>query len=255
MAVDQLRHAERLNVIGKLATGVAHELGTPLNVISGSIEMMNAEPSNRIKADAYAKTILEQTAKMTALIRHLLEFGRRGGSSRLPLDLNDVTTHAVDLFVPIAAKTGCRMIFEPSAITVTVVANGSEIEQVLSNLILNALQAMRAGGTLRLRTSVETRETTAAAWRSFACIEVQDDGMGIDARDLPRVFDPFFTTKGVGEGTGLGLSVSYGIIQDHGGFIEVTSEKGKGARFLVLLPLAKGPAPLGSREVSSQAAR
>jgi signal transduction histidine kinase len=157
MAVDQLRHAERLNVIGKLATGVAHELGTPLNVISGSIEMMNAEPSNRIKADAYAKTILEQTAKMTALIRHLLEFGRRGGSSRLPLDLNDVTTHAVDLFVPIAAKTGCRMIFEPSAITVTVVANGSEIEQVLSNLILNALQAMRAGGTLRLRTSVETR--------------------------------------------------------------------------------------------------
>jgi signal transduction histidine kinase len=239
IAIEQLRHAERLNIIGKLATGVAHELGTPLNVISGSIEMLNSGELSRAKTDGYSKTILEQTAKMSAIIRHLLDFGRRGGSSRVPIDVNDVTAHAVDLLLPTATKKGSRIFFEPSGTSAFVVANASEIEQVLSNLILNAVQAMAEGGTARLRTSVETRETADGTWRSFACIIVQDDGVGIDDRDLPRVFDPFFTTKDVGVGTGLGLSVSYGIVQDHGGLIEVKSEKGKGARFTVLLPLAK----------------
>jgi signal transduction histidine kinase len=109
--------------------------------------------------------------------------------------------------------------------------NAAELEQVMSNLILNALQAMEHG-------SVHVRiGTTTRAEQPLACVEVEDEGSGVSQANLPHIFDPFFTTKGVGEGTGLGLSVSYGIIRDHAGTIEVASEPGHGARFSVLLPL------------------
>jgi len=238
LAVEQLRHAERLNVIGKLAAGVAHELGTPLNVISGSAEMLRTSPLSHANISKYSASILEQTRKMTVIIRHLLDFGRRGGASRATVDLNDVVTHAVDLLLPTAKRRSCQLLIERLPRGVPVIVNASEIEQVFSNLLLNALQAMPEGGTAHVRVGVETRETAGATFRPFACVAVQDDGEGIDERDLAHVFDPFFTTKGVGEGTGLGLSVSYGIVQDHAGRIEVSSIKGKGACFTVLLPLA-----------------
>lgn len=238
LAVEQLRHAERLNIIGKLAAGVAHELGTPLNVISGSAEMLQTGELTQANLNRYASSILEQTRKMTVIIRHLLDFGRRGGSSRVSVDLNEIVTHAVELLLPMAKRRDCQLLTERSERSVPVIVNPAELEQVLSNLLMNALQAMSPGGTAHVRVTVETRETAAAAFRPFACVVVQDDGQGIDERDLAHVFDPFFTTKGVGEGTGLGLSVSYGIIQDHAGSIEVSSVKGKGACFAVLLPLA-----------------
>ncbi len=238
LAVEQLRHAERLNLIGKLAAGVAHELGTPLNVISASAEMLETGELSRANVTKHSTTIIEQTQKMTAIIRHLLDFGRRGGASRSSLDLNEVVTRAVDLLSPIAKKHGCSMQVTCGARAVPVTGNSSEIEQVFSNLIVNALQAMPTGGTVSLQVSVEPRATASATFRPFARVVVQDDGAGIDEQVLAHVFDPFFTTKGVGAGTGLGLSVSYGIVQDHDGFIEVSSEKGHGARFCVLLPLA-----------------
>lgn len=238
LAVEQLRHAERLNIIGKLAAGVAHELGTPLNVISGSAEMLQASEVNRSNVQKYSSGILEQTRKMTIIIRHLLDFGRRGGSSRAAVDLNDLVAHAVELLRPLAKRRSCELTVEAFERALPVIVNPAEVEQVVSNLLMNALQAMSAGGTVRVRITVETRETAGATFRPYACVVVQDDGQGIDERDLPHVFDPFFTTKDVGEGTGLGLSVSYGIVQDHAGSIEVSSVKGKGACFSVLLPLA-----------------
>ena len=238
LAVEQLRHAERLNIIGKLAAGVAHELGTPLNVISASAEMLDAGELSRANLSKHTATIIEQTKKMTAIIRHLLDFGRRGGSARSSLDLNEVVTRAVDLLLPIAKKHGCSLEVTRGELPIPVTGNSSEIEQVFSNLIVNALQAMPTGGTVCLHVSVEPRATASATFRPFARVAVQDDGAGIDDQVLAHVFDPFFTTKGVGVGTGLGLSVSYGIVQDHDGYIEVSSEKGKGARFCVLLPLA-----------------
>jgi signal transduction histidine kinase len=238
LAVEQLRHAERLNVIGKLAAGVAHELGTPLNVISGSAEMLQTSDVSQVNINKYSSAILEQTRKMTVIIRHLLDFGRRGGASRVTVDLNELVAHAADLLLPMAKRRGCQLLIERLPRGVPVIVNPAEVEQVFSNLLLNALQAMPKGGSAHIRVTVETRETTRAAFRPFACVVVQDDGEGIDERDLTHVFDPFFTTKGVGEGTGLGLSVSYGIVQDHAGSIEVSSTKGKGACFTVLLPLA-----------------
>ena len=237
-AVEQLRHAERLNVIGVLAAGVAHELGTPLNVIAGTAELMEAEPADLAGVRRGSATIIRQTEKISAIITHLLAFGRRGSGVTEVVDLGRVAGAASDLLGSTARKRHAKIALEPAEQQVRVRAADSQVEQVLSNLLLNAIQAMPAGGTIRVRTGVAMRRDADAVAREFGSVTVEDEGVGIAPRDLGRIFDPFFTTKGVGEGTGLGLSVSYGIVRDHGGAIEVASELGKGTRFTVLLPLA-----------------
>ena len=243
LAVDQLRHADRLNVIGKLAAGMAHELGTPLSVIAGSAELLQTRRLTPEKRSALVDTIHAQTKRMSRTIRQLLEFGRAAGSSKAPVELNELVAVTKDLLSAVATERGCSIHFEPAQSSIALLANASEIEQVLTNLLLNGMQAMPNGGELRLRTTVELREAETGAEASYACVVVEDDGIGISADDLPRIFDPFFTTKDVGEGTGLGLSITYGIVQDHGGFLEVASRPHGGTRFKVLLPIPGPPSP------------
>lgn len=238
IAVEQLRHAERLNVIGRLAAGVAHELGTPLNVIAGSTELLQGDRIDEEKRRALHATILRQTERISVIIRHLLDFGRRAATSKVRVDLNEVARETATLLRPMAMKRSCTLSLEPASVALFVLANASEIEQVLSNLVLNGLQAMPAGGALTVRTRLEDRRGPSGAHQPFACALVEDHGVGIAPADLPHVFDPFFTTKDVGEGTGLGLSVSYGIVRDHEGLFEVSSHVGRGTTFEVLLPLA-----------------
>lgn len=238
LAVEQLRHAERLNVIGKLAAGVAHEIGTPLNVIAGSAELLQTDRITAEKRSALEATILRQTQRISVIIRQLLDFGRRAAAPSARLDLNDLVRDTASLLLPMARTRRSTLAVEPLDRELPILANGSEIQQVLSNLVLNGLQAMPHGGALALRTQIEDRPSASGSRRAFACVVVEDEGVGIAPADLPRIFDPFFTTKDVGEGTGLGLSVSYGIVHDHGGTLEVSSTPGKGTRFLVLLPLA-----------------
>ena len=246
IAVEQLRHADRLNVIGKLAAGVAHELGTPLNVVAGHAELLSSARRTPASIDASAHTILAQTERMTGIIRHLLDFGRRGGAARTRVNLADLTAGVAKMLETTAAKTGCTLMLAPSSVPVLVDANSSEVEQVLTNLVMNAIQAMPAGGVVRLETAIEPGSGTNRSGGSLGRVSISDQGSGIAESNLARVFDPFFTTKGVGEGTGLGLSVSYGIVTDHGGRIDVESTPGRGACFSVLLPLtARGGAPPG----------
>ncbi|HEY4176731.1 MAG TPA: HAMP domain-containing sensor histidine kinase [Kofleriaceae bacterium] len=226
MAVDQLRHAERLNVIGTLAAGVAHEIGTPLNVIAGCAELLaEADPSPRVLART--TMVLDQVNKVSSIIRRLLDFGRRGGSDRANADLTSIARTACEMLETTARKHHVEIeLVAPGPVHVSV--NPSEIEQVLTNLLMNAMHAM-TGGTIRVIV-----DSTA---ENVARVAVVDQGTGIPAENLPRIFDPFFTTKGVGEGTGLGLSVSYGIVRDHAGTIAVTSELRRGSTFTVQLPL------------------
>jgi signal transduction histidine kinase len=237
IAVEQLRHADRLNVIGKLAAGVAHELGTPLNVVAGHAELLGLARRTPESIDESARTILRQTKRMAAIIRHLLDFGRESGSEKTTVNLDDLTVAAARMLANTALKTGCTVVVAPSSVPVLVLANAAEIEQVLTNLIINAVQAMPDGGVVRLRTAVEHAPGVAGSGSSFGCVSVVDQGSGISESNIARVFDPFFTTKGVGEGTGLGLSVSYGIVSDHGGRIDVESSPGRGTSFSVRLPL------------------
>ena len=228
-AVDQLRHADRLNVIGKLAAGVAHEIGTPLNVISGSAELLQGNRLTPEKREHLLAGIIKQTQRISLIIRQLLDFGRRAATTTARVDLNGIVEATAAMLGPMAKNGSTRLEVTVAPEPLFVDANASEIEQVLSNLVINALHAMASGGLLRIAASRE---------REHACLVVEDEGSGIAKENLPHIFDPFFTTKDVGAGTGLGLSVSYGIVQDHGGRIDVRSELGKGTRFEVWLPLA-----------------
>jgi signal transduction histidine kinase len=232
LAVEQLRHAERLNVIGKLAAGVAHELGTPLNVIATNAELVDAGQAPPELVHHCCRLIIDQSERMAAIIRQLLDFGRRGGSDRHATDLSAVVESTVRLLEPFARKRHVELELTLPDEPIVLEVNHLELGQVLSNLALNAVQAMPKGG----RSLVELRRDQERG-HPVAVLSVSDEGTGIRPEDVPRVFDPFFTTKGVGEGTGLGLAVAYGIVADHGGRVSVATEWGRGSRFDVILPL------------------
>ncbi len=225
--IDQLRHADRLATIGKLASGVAHELGTPLNVISGRAEIAATEnlgPKERVEN---AKVVLAQAARMEHIIHQLLGFSRRAGQTRSPTSVLSLARRAVSLVESVAKKR--RIELDVSGVDVRLEVSDSEIVQVLSNLLTNAIDATNDGGRVVI-------EVLAPKGAEAVTIRVVDQGTGIAPPLLARVFEPFFTTKEVGKGTGLGLSVSYGIVRDHGGTIEVESTPGQGSTFSVILP-------------------
>jgi signal transduction histidine kinase len=240
-AMERLRHADRLRTVGQLASALAHELGTPLNVVSGHARLIEQEPGISADARESAREVLESSARMTRTLRDLLDFARRRGPQVAEHDLAELADRAARTLEPLTKRQGVRVVVtraEPVRATV----DAQQVLQVLTNLVVNAAQAMPRGGSAQV--IVEAVDATpptgvhAPAGR-YARIAVVDDGVGIAAEDLPRLFDPFFTRKEVGEGTGLGLSVVEGIVRDHRGWVAVTSEVGRGSRFEVYLPVTR----------------
>lgn len=237
-ALEQLRHADRLTTVGKLASGIAHELGTPLNVVSGRARMIITGEAEGHEVLESAEVIVSASRRMASIVRQLLDFARRRGPQKVEADVFQVTAQALALLRHLLEKRGVRveLVGEPTRAEI----DPNQVEQVVTNLVVNGAQAMEAGGALR----VAVRRLEAAAppeaerpggGRAFVAIVVADEGPGIPNEVLPHVFEPFFTTRGVGEGTGLGLSVAYGIVQEHGGFISVDTGVG-GTTFTVHLP-------------------
>ena len=236
-ALEELRHAERLNTIGKLASGVAHELGTPLNVIAGRAELIYAGRVDLAGAQGSAHIIGEQADRMSHIIRGLLDFGHRSGTETRAESLLQLSEETSELMRVLAKKVGVEIVVAGRDIKSRV--NRWEIQQVLSNLLTNAIQAMPSGGHIEV--SVDEEQATLpengdSEHRAYACITVRDRGSGIEPQILPKIFDPFFTTRTAGEGTGLGLSIAYGIVRDHGGSLRVQSTQGEGTTFQVFLP-------------------
>ncbi|HVY45577.1 MAG TPA: ATP-binding protein [Minicystis sp.] len=233
-ALEQLRHADRLRTVGTLASGMAHELGTPLSIIAGRAKMIAAAAPGGELAQ-FAGIILGQTEKMTRIMRNLLDFARRRPAQKQPTDLRDVVRRTVDLLTPLARRKGVELRVEASEAPWIANIDAAQIEQALANLVVNAIQAMPAGGDVTIST-LDASARRAANDGAFRGVAVRDRGEGIRPEDQPHVFEPFFTTKDVGEGTGLGLSVTYGIVEEHGGFLDLESAPGAGSCFSMFFP-------------------
>ncbi len=244
-AIEQLRHADRLTTVGKLAAGLAHEIGTPLNVILGHAQLTIDHHPPGSSAHENALIVTHQAERVASIIRQLLDFARQRSPRPTHHDLAALVRETTGLLATLAHKRGVSLEVEGTGGGVWALVDPAQMQQALTNLVVNGIQAMPEGGQLRLtlsRQTVEPPPDHGGPAGPYLCLEVADRGAGIDPDHLPRVFEPFFTTKGVGEGTGLGLSVSYGIVREHGGWIGVQSEPGLGSRFSIFLPAAAGEA-------------
>jgi len=235
---EHLEQAERLAELGTLASGMAHEIGTPMNVILGRAEYLQRKTKDPDTAKGL-QTIIEQVERITKIMNQLLTFARRRPIERRPTNLNKVIVDTLEVMQErlrrhrITVKTD----LVPSLPLADV--DPDQIGQVLLNLAINALHAMEDGGTLHVRSAVvPERKGSAEDYSEMIEVSVSDTGHGIAPEDLDKIFNPFFTTKEVGKGTGLGLTVVHGIVQEHGGQVLVESEVRKGTTFRVRLPIA-----------------
>lgn len=234
---EQLRHAERLSTLGKLAAGVAHELGTPLNVLMVRAELIRSHEAKGEQIIASAESILKQADRISVIIRQLLHFGRRGATSRARTDLRIVARDAAQLVAPAAKSRQIGVAVDEPSDAVWAEVNIGEMEQVVANLLMNAIQASPKGASVRVAVGSRIDAGPDGKPAKVAYLAVKDQGSGIAPADLPHIFDPFFTTKDIGEGTGLGLAVSFGIVGDHGGRIDVESRLDAGSELSVVLPV------------------
>lgn len=235
-----VERADRLAMVGQLAAGLAHELGTPLTVVSGRARQLAAGAIPPEQAPEAARTIAEQSERMAAIIRQVLDYARRRGPRPGRYDVRTVMLQAVGLLGPVAARKRVALGFSDPGTPRIIAFDGSQVLQVMTNLVANAIGATPSGGKVELSMADASGKTpppeTGLAPGNFVALRVQDTGVGIATEHLTRVFEPFFTTKETGEGTGLGLSVSLSIIRDHDGWIDVDTTRGAGTCFTVYLP-------------------
>ena len=241
--LEQLRHAERLATIGRLSAGIAHELGTPLNVVSGRAKLMAAENLGRETLIENSRIIRQQVDRMTRIMQQLLDFARRRTAKRSPADVRTTIRQVIEMLNATARKNGVTLEMIADGDIPLIAIDHAQIQQVLTNLILNGIQAMPNGGRLELDIKVEHAQPAARERGDkgqYVAIHVRDEGVGISEENKKRIFEPFFTTKEVGKGTGLGLSIAHGIVEEHSGWIKVESEPGTGTCFTVYLPMEPG---------------
>ena len=227
-----LQQSEKLSSIGLLAAGVAHEVNTPLTGVSSYTQMLLGMIPETDPKHALLQKMQRQTDRASNIVGNLLNFSRAGNTEEFTeLNINKLLNDTLQLLEPQLRKSSCEIVKDYGDGLPMIFASGGKLQQVFTNLILNARDAMLSGGTITLRTETDLLGNL--------LIEVADTGEGISEENLSKVFDPFFTTKGVGNGTGLGLAVTYGIVQEHSGTIEVQSKAGLGTTFKLVFPPAK----------------
>ncbi len=241
----ELRDSERLAVVGRLASGVAHEMGTPLNVIKGRVEMLREQPDMPEEKRSRHLNIIEAQADAIALIvRQLLTLARPLHLQCEPVAIADLIARSVELIEAEADRR--RVAVEVGKVdSLQIIGDKALLHQVMMNICVNGLHAMPEGGRL----SIECLPATSSQ-RGRPClgIRISDTGPGIAPEHLAQIFDPFFTTKEIGEGAGLGLSVSRRIVEEHGGWIEAANREEGGAAFVIWLPKAETTLDQGATE-------
>lgn len=232
-AENRLIQAAKLAAVGEMAAGIAHELNNPLTTVTGFSELVLEDLPQDFSYRTELEMVSREAHRASDVVRRLLDFSRQGERARARADLNEIVNDVIALTRHLiqANRISLALQLDPGLPWVTIDRN--QMKQVLLNLIHNALQAMpRGGGELTVATGTAMREE-----RDWVFMSVRDTGVGIPHADQNRIFEPFFTTKGDRGGTGLGLSVTYGIVTDHGGTIEIASEPHKGSTFIVWLPI------------------
>ncbi|MEE9389999.1 MAG: ATP-binding protein, partial [Candidatus Aminicenantaceae bacterium] len=223
---QQLLTSEKLASIGLLSAGVAHEINTPLTGISGYVQILQKKFTNSHHSQILEK-IEAQTERVAKIIKNLLNFARNPSDSSFhSVDLKENLQEIISLidYKLKAMNINLELNLRPVR---PILAQRERLQQVFINIILNAIDVMPEGGTLKIELSEENKEVI---------VKIEDTGTGISNQHLPHIFDPFFTTKGIGKGTGLGLSISYAIIKEHEGHITVKSERKKGSLFAIHIP-------------------
>lgn len=239
----QLRHSTKMEAVGQLAAGVAHDFNNILTVIQGHADLLLHKINTDPQSEKPLKQICLASERAGTLIRQLLMFSRKQVMQHRYLDLNEVIANLMQMLQRFLGEHIALEIHHAENLP-TIHGDTGMIEQVLMNLSVNARDAMPDGGKLIIRTrAVQLEDTTilrnrnsAARSGHFVCLSVTDTGCGMDETTRNRIFEPFFTTKEVGKGTGLGLATVYGIVQQHNGWIEVESQSGKGSTFKIFLP-------------------
>ena len=234
---EQLQQREKLSSIGLLAAGVAHEVNTPLTGVSSYTQMLLGMLSETDPKHALLLKVRRQADRATNIVNNLLNFSRTGDATEFSeLDISRVLDDTLQLLEPQLRGNQIEIVRGYDHELPLIVGNSGKLQQVFTNLLLNARDALPFGGSIRISTiSSDDHSLT---------IEIADSGTGIAPENVAKIYDPFYTTKGVGQGTGLGLAVSYGIVQEHSGHISVESTPGHGTTFRITLPTSQVRAPL-----------
>jgi len=237
--LEQLSHAERLTTIGRIASGLAHEIGTPINIIKGRAQLILDEELEENEVKEYSKIIINETDRISKIIKQLLDYAKLKKTEYSHVNINDLIQLVINLLSTIAIKSNINIEFKKIPGSPDLDLDQIQFQQVLINLIVNAIDAMPDGGKINISTSVVKSDFVNNLEKEYFCIQVKDEGMGIPQNNIDKVFQPFFTTKEPGKGTGLGLSIIQNIVNSHNGYIKVDSELNKGTIFKIFIPLRK----------------
>jgi len=227
---EQLRHADRLATIGQLSAGVAHELNEPTGSILGFAQLLQKDTGQSEQAQKDIEKIMRASLHAREVIKKLMLFARQVPPQKTRLNLNQVVDESLYFLESRCAKEGIKVVRQLSPDLPDVTADQAQMTQVLVNTVVNAIQAMPDGGQLTVQTKTSDNSVL---------LLVEDTGIGMEEKVQRQIFQPFFTTKDVGQGTGLGLAVVYGIVTSHGGTISVDSQVGRGTKIKIQLPYAE----------------
>ncbi|MCP4344473.1 MAG: hypothetical protein GY795_02980 [Desulfobacterales bacterium] len=238
-AQKDIIRAEKLASVGRLSAGIAHEIGNPISIVIGYLELMKQNDISDDEKNEFVVRAENEINRINIIIRQLLDFSRPSKEERQSVSVHEIINDVVNVFKFQPVMTGIELTLNLNAENDTVTADPNQLRQVFLNLMLNAADAIlsdqeNTNGELIIRTRVDSDQETSARVLKIECI---DNGPGIPDENLSNIFDPFYTTKEPGKGTGLGLSVSFTIIESTGGKIKALSEKGKGTNMLIYLPL------------------
>ncbi|MBU1564131.1 MAG: HAMP domain-containing protein [Proteobacteria bacterium] len=240
--LEQLRHTEKLSTVGQIAAGIAHEIGTPLNVVDGRAKMIISEPLEREEIMNCAKIIKSQAERMTLIIRQLLDFSRKKKVvHKVRENVITLIRQVFHLLTPLATKQGVGLLLKIAPeVKAHCFVDSQQIQQVFMNIIMNAIQATPCSGSVHVDVAnilLKSMIHTDDQLRELLRIDIRDEGEGIPEENLSEIFTPFFTTKSVGLGTGLGLSIAREMLEENSGWIEVRNRPTKGAEFSLYFKL------------------